>query len=183
MTWHATYPRITWTWDSCSGARCRGVLSGKWEVVPVVDSNAISLECSIATECVGHIYRRGTHGSLRGTFMAELLDFTNRACAEARSLTKRGRDSSAESSSSPGRPAPWPISPTHRMPDDDPPARKAARAVTSTTQDESSPVETSAAVSVAQYSAPVKCLFPSGRRRPTLPVSLLLPHFVSATVT
>ena len=29
MVWHATYPIITWTWDSCGGAQCRGVLSGK----------------------------------------------------------------------------------------------------------------------------------------------------------
>ena len=83
----------------------------------------------------------------------ELLDFTNWACAEARSVTKRGRDSSAESSSSPDRPASSPFSPKHRTPDDDPPARKAARAVTAAMQDESSPVGTSAAVSVTQYSA------------------------------
>ena len=108
-----------------------------------------------------------SHGSLRGTFMAELLDFTNRACAEARSVAKRGRDSNAESSWSPGRPALSPTSPMNRTPDDDPPARKAARAVTSAMQDESSPVGISAAVSIAQYSAlpaPVVCPFPSGRR-------------------
>ena len=35
-----------------------------------------------------------SHGSLRGTFMAKLMDFTNRACAEVRSVTKRGRDPS-----------------------------------------------------------------------------------------
>ena len=137
MTWHATYPRITWTWDSCGSARCRGVLSGRepprtaltistcdttWvsESKPpiwgsgschdsvfisivCVDSNAISLEYGVENECVGHIYKRGTfqqtwgpplpgvrrlcsHGSLCGTFMAELSDFTNWTYAEARSI-------------------------------------------------------------------------------------------------
>ena len=64
------------------------------------------------------------------------------------------------------------------MPDDDPPARKAARAVTSVTHDESSPVGTSTAVSIAQYSAPlapVMCPVLSGRRRLSLPVSMSLP--------
>ena len=70
-----------------------------------------------------------SHGSLCGPFMIELSYFTNQACAEARSVAKRT---------------------TY----DDPPARKAARAVTYATQDESSPVGTSTAVSVAQYSAP-----------------------------
>ena len=78
------------------------------------------------------------------------------ACADGRSVSNRGRDSSGESNWSPGRPAPLHISPTHRTPDDDPPARKPARSVTVTfaMQDsESSLVGTSAAVSVAQYSA------------------------------
>ena len=35
-------------------------------------------------DCVSHV--------LHGTFMAELLDLINRACAEARSVAKRGRD-------------------------------------------------------------------------------------------
>ena len=75
------------------------------------------------------------------------------ACADGRSVSNHGRDSSGESNWSPGRPAPLHISPTHRTPDDDPPARKPARAVTFAMQDESSLVGTSAAVSVAQYSA------------------------------
>ena len=65
------------------------------------------------------------------------------------------------------RPALSPINPMHCTPDDDPPAWKTARAVTSATQDESSPVGHSATVSVAQYSALpalVVCPFPSGRR-------------------
>ena len=54
-------------------------------------------------------------------------------------------------------------------------------------QDESSPVGTSAADSVAQYSAPpapVVCPFPLGRRRPTLPLSLSLslPRFAAQNV-
>ena len=100
-------------------------------------------------------------------------------------MAKCGRYSSAESSSSMGRPAPLPISPTHHTPDDDPPARKAARGVTSTTQDESSPIGTSAAVSIAQYSAPlapVVCPFPSGRRQPILPMSLPLPRFATQDI-
>ena len=35
-----------------------------------------------------------SHGSLRETFMAKLMDFTNQACAESRSVAKHGRDSS-----------------------------------------------------------------------------------------
>ena len=113
--------------------------------------------------------------------MAKLSDFTNRACAEARSVAKCGRDSSIESGSSP-------LGPTRRPPDDDPPAQKAARSVASArspddvdvsstptsplplgsarrapvyslparsaTEDELSSVRTSAGVSVSQYSAP-----------------------------
>ena len=74
-----------------------------------------------------------SHGSLRGTFMAKLSDFTNRACAEARSVAKLGRDWSTESGLSPSRLAPSPLGPNHHTPDDDPPARKAARAVASAT--------------------------------------------------
>ena len=113
--------------------------------------------------------------------MLELSCFINRACAEARSAATRGWDPSAGADSSPGRPAPSATRTMHRAMDDDPPARKAAQAVTYATQDESSPVGTSAAVSVVQYSAPpapVVCPFPSGRRRPTLP----LPHFASQNV-
>ena len=78
-----------------------------------MDCDAISVECGAETECVGHIYRRGafqrtwdplvhhyrvfgdcvSHGSLRGCFIIERLYFTNRACAEAPSAAKRGRDS------------------------------------------------------------------------------------------
>ena len=96
--------------------------------------------------------------------MLERSYFTNRACAEARSAAKCGRDPGAGSSSSPGRPAPSATWTMHHATDDDPPARKAAWAVTYATQDESSPVGTSA-VSVAQYSAlptPVVCPFSSG---------------------
>ena len=53
----------------------------------------------------------------------------------ARSVAKRGRDSSAESSSSPSRQAPSPRHPTYHTPDDDPLVWKATRAVTFATQD------------------------------------------------
>ena len=77
--------------------------------------------------------------SLRGTFMIELLYFTNRACAEARWTVKHSRDSGAGSGLSPDRPH---SDTMHRTPDDDSPARKAAPAVTSATQDELLPVST-----------------------------------------
>ena len=44
-------------------------------------------------------------------------------------MAKHGRDSSTESGSSPSRPAPSPLGPTHHTPDHDHPAQKAARAV------------------------------------------------------
>ena len=65
-----------------------------------------------------------SHGSLSGTFMAKLTDFTNRACAETRSLAKCGRDSSTEPGSLLSRTAPSPLGPTHHTPDDDPSAGK-----------------------------------------------------------
>ena len=55
-----------------------------------------------------------SNGSLRGTFMAKLSDFTNRACAEARSVAKHGRNSSAQPGSSPSLQAQSPLGPTHR---------------------------------------------------------------------
>ena len=98
------------------------------------------------------------------------------------------------------------IGPTHRTPDHDPLARKAARAVASATSPDdgdicSAPTSTNAGslssglvshagrvvtcrnlgrVSIAEYSAPpapVVCPFPSDRRRPTLTVSL--PRFAT----
>ena len=96
---------------------------------------------------------------------------------------KCGRDPGSGSSSSPGRLAPLATRTTHRATDEDPPARKAAQAVTYATQDESSLTGTSEAVSFAQYSAPpasVVCPFPSSRRRATLP--LPLPHFAAQNV-
>ena len=125
-------------------------------------------------DCVAHV-------SLRGSFMIELLYFTS----QARWAAKRSWDSGAGSGSSPDRPARSHSGTTHRTPDDDLPARKAARAVSSTTQDESSPVGTSAAVSVAQNSAPVApvmCPFLSGQRRLSLAVSLPLPRFATQDV-
>ena len=46
--------------------------------------------------------------------MTKLSDFTHQASAEARSVAKRGRDSSAES-------APPPLGPAYRTPDHAPP--------------------------------------------------------------
>ena len=65
--------------------------------------------------------------------MARLSDFTHRACAEARSVAKHGRDSSSDSVSSPRRPAQSPLGPTHCTPDHVPPAKKAACATVSAT--------------------------------------------------
>ena len=73
-----------------------------------------------------------SHGSLCGTFMAKLTDFTNRACAEAWSVAKRGRDSSTGPGSSSSRPALSPLGPTHHQTTTIR-ARKAARAVASAT--------------------------------------------------
>ena len=65
--------------------------------------------------------------------MAKLSEFTNQACAEAQSVAKHGRNSSTESGLSPNHPAPSPLRPARRMPDHDPPARKAVWAVASAT--------------------------------------------------
>ena len=46
-------------------------------------------------------------------------------------MAKRGRDWSTKSGSSPNHLAPLPLGPNHCTPDDDPPARKDARAVAS----------------------------------------------------
>ena len=53
--------------------------------------------------------------------------------AEARSVAKRGRDSSTEFVSSPHHPAQSPLGPTHHMLDHVPPARKDVRAAVSAT--------------------------------------------------
>ena len=136
--------------------------------------------------------------------MAKLMDFTNRACDEARSVAKRGRDSNAGPGSSSSLPSLSHLGPMHRTVDDDPPARKAARAVASATPPDvaavsfspTSPLplgsarrapahsrpDWSTGVSVAQYRVPpvpVMCPVLSDRRRPTLPVSLLLPRFAA----
>ena len=75
--------------------------------------------------------------------MSKLSDYTYRACAEACSAAKHGRDSSTESHMSPVRPARLPLGPARRMPDHAPPARKAARAATSATPpDDASSVPT-----------------------------------------
>ena len=55
--------------------------------------------------------------------MVRLSDFMHCACAEARSVAKRGRDSSTESVASPRRPAQSPQGPTHCTPDQVLPAR------------------------------------------------------------
>ena len=115
--------------------------------------------------------------SLRGTFMANWSEFTNRACSEALSVAKGGRDSSTESGSSGTfarraclphvRPRPsgfgklsglWLLL-HHLLTPTFPlcrylhcPARSLL--ARSSTQDESSSVGTSAEASVAEYSAP-----------------------------
>ena len=73
------------------------------------------------------------HQSLRGSFMMKLSDFTHQASADARSVAKRGRDFSSDSTSTPFGPStplrpPSPLGPAHRTPDSAPPVRKSARA-------------------------------------------------------
>ena len=105
---------------------------------PKVSGVAMTL-CSLASpgpdwSTVYRVYRDYVpHLSLRRMFMARLSDFTHRACAEARSVAKRGRDSSTKSVSSPCRPVQLPLGPTHYMPDHVPLASKAARAAVSAT--------------------------------------------------
>ena len=117
-----------------------------------------------------------SHQSLRGSFMKKLSDFTHHASAEDRSAFKRGRDSSAESTPLPLRPAqtpPTPLGPAHRTLDHAPPARKAARAAATVT----STFEASADAPAFDYHAPMAPavnLSPSGQPRPTLQVSLPL---------
>ena len=108
MTWHATYPIITWIWDSCGGARCRGVLSGKelhrtvfdhirarchvgvsvkttnlekWFPPWTVTRSAV-LFSEHGVQLVHHYRLFGdcvAHASLRGSFMIELVYFTSQA--------------------------------------------------------------------------------------------------------
>ena len=65
--------------------------------------------------------------------MSKQSDYTYRACTEACSAAKCGRDSCTESHMSPVRPARLPLGLAHHMPDHALPARKAARAATSAT--------------------------------------------------
>ena len=116
-----------------------------------------------------------SHSSLLGPFMKELLQFTNRACADARSAAKHGLDTGASSLGRPGRPVS--SATAHRATDDDPPVRKAARAMTYAIPDELSPLGTSDGIPVVQYRAtPVRCPFPSNRR---MQLSLPLPRFTT----
>ena len=115
--------------------------------------------------------------------MADLLQFTNWACADAQSAATCRMDMGAGSDASPGRlgrpDRPVSSATTHQATDDDPPARKAARVVSYATPDVSSPLGPSAGVPVAQYQAPpapVMCQFPSSRRRQ---LSLPLPRFAT----
>ena len=117
-------------------------------------STDVVLFSEYGTQLVHHYWVFGdcvTHASLRGSFMIDLLYFTTRACAEARWVAKRSCDSSAGSDVLPDR-----LGRSH----------------------ESSPDGTSTADYVAQYrapQAPMMCPLPSGRRRPSLPVSISLP--------
>ena len=144
---------------------------GSVEILQVTGSLLLQIRmcCLIVVYILVHHYLvfgdYVSHASLRRYFMIELLYFTNRACAEARCAAKHSRNLGAGYGSSPDHPARSPCGTMHRTRVDDPPARKAARAVTSAMQDVSSPVGTSTAVSVTQCSAPlapVMCPFPSG---------------------
>ena len=120
-----------------------------------------------------------SHSSLRGTFMAKLSEFMNRACAEARSVAKRGRDSSTESVRRRVVRHRHPSSLTHRTADHDPPARKAARAVASASHPSSlthrtadhDPPARKAARAVAPATSPLEPYSPHGRPRPSGPES------------
>ena len=114
------FPPWTVTHVACSAALKPNVSGISTDVELFSEHGAQLLHhYRVYSECV-------SHSSLRGNFKAKLSDFTNQACAEARLVAKRGRDSSTESGLLPSRPAP---SPTHHMPDDDPPALKAARSL------------------------------------------------------
>ena len=95
-----------------------------------------------------------SHVSLRGTYMSKLRHFSSQACADARSVAKRDRDPDATLDETLGRPG-HPPSPTvetgRRVTDDDPPARKAVRAISYVVDGESSPA---AVVSTARYIIP-----------------------------
>ena len=78
--------------------------------------------------------------------MRELWQFNNWACADAPKSVKHDRDPETGYDESAGRPPSSTVTTIHRVKDDDPPARKATRAISHTTQDESSPVGTTAVV-------------------------------------
>ena len=113
-----------------------------------------------------------SHSSLRGTFMT---------CAEARSVAKRGRDSSTESVRRRVVRHRHPSSLTHRTADHDPPARKAARAVASASHPSSlthrtadhDPPARKAARAVAPDTSPLEPYSPHGRPRPSGPESCM----------
>ena len=105
-----------------------------------------------------------SHILLRGTYMSKLRHFSSRACADARSVAKRDRDPDATLDETLGRPG-HPPSPTvetgRRVTDDDPPARKAVRAISYVVDGESSPA---AIVSTARYIVPLTPLLLPLRR-------------------
>ena len=159
-------------------SRFRGSQTG---VVHTVDEHCacpgVEAECSRCIHQRGAVQRTwaqlvhhyrvfddcAAHGFLRGSFMTDLLLFTSRVCAGAQWAGKSGRDSVPFISGSTGF---LPDNTTHQTPDDDPPVRKALRAVSSATHDDSSPVGTSAVVSVERYSAlPVPMVRPAGGYR------------------
>ena len=95
-----------------------------------------------------------SHLSLRGTYMSKLRQFSSRACADARSVTKQDRDPDAmldETSGRPGRPPLPTVETGRRVTDEDPPACKAVQATLYVGDGESSPA---AVVSAARYSIP-----------------------------
>ena len=122
------------------------------------------------------------HASLWGSFMIDLLYFTNRACADAIWEAKRSRNSGTGSRSLPDLPVPLPQNVMQRTSDVDPPVRKAESPVVA---DELSPSDTSAVVSAEEYSAlqvPIMRSASFGWRPPILPVSLPFPRFATHPV-
>ena len=125
------------------------------------------------------------HASLRGSFMIDLLYFTNRASADTDWAAKRNQDSGTGSRLSPDQPVPLPQNSKQRTSDGDPPVHKAPRAEFPVVPDDSSPASTSAVVSADKDSAPQVpriYLASLGWRRPILPVSLSLPCFATQNV-
>ena len=132
----------------------------------------------VSGDCVAQAF-------MRGSYMVDLLYFTNRACADAHWAAKRNRNSGTRSHSSPDQPVPLPQNVKQRTSEDEPPVRKAPRAESPVVSDASSQDGTLAVVSSEEYDAlqvPQMCSASFGWRRQISPVSMPLPRFATQTV-